>query len=392
MDFQFSAEQEQFREEVRDFLRKELTAEFRRGLLLRSPEDQEYSPEFSSRLASKGWLGIGWPGEYGGQGRSFTDQLVCAEEIAYQRAPILYHFWAVDLAGPVLIGVGSEELKREYVPRILGAEINFCIGFTEPEAGSDLASLQTRAVADGDHYVINGQKIFISLAHKADYCLLAARTDLDAPKHRGISLFVMDMKAPGVTVNPAPTMGDMYASTVFLDNVRVRQSDLVGEPNRGWYHLAICLDHERIFVGALVARRRRMFDELVGHVRETRRNGRPLGQDPQVRHILAELAIELNVARLLSYRTAWVLEQGRVPFAEASMTKVHTSELDQRLTNFGIGILGLHGLLKQGSQWTPFEGRVEQAYRVAILESIGGGTNEIQRSIIAMMGLGMPRN
>lgn len=392
MDFGFNEEQERFRVEVREFLQKELTPEFWQGLGTKPPEDQEYSQEFSRKLASRGWLGIGWPQEYGGQGRPYTDQLVCAEEIAYHRAPILYHFWAVDLAGPVLIGVGSEDLKKAYVPGILAADINFCIGFTEPEAGSDLASLQARAVADGDDYVINGQKMFISLAHKADYCLLAARTNFEAPKHRGISLFVLDMKAPGVNVSPTPTMGDMLASTVYLDSVRVNKDALVGEIDRGWYHLAICLDHERIFVGALVARRRRMFDELVEYVRSTRRNGRLLNENPHIRNNLAQIGIELDVGRLLSYRTAWLLERGAIPFAEASMTKILTSELDQCLTNFGVNVLGLHGQLRQGSKWVPLQGRVEQAYRVSILESIGGGTNEIQRSIIALMGLGLPRD
>ena len=391
MDFRFSEQQEKFREEVRDFLRKELTPEFLGELQARPPEEQEYSQEFSRRLAQKGWLGIGWPKEYGGQGRSYMEQLVCAEEIIYHRAPILYHFWAVDLAGPVLIRVGSEELKKAYVPRILAAEINFCIGFTEPSAGSDLTSLQARARADGDYYVINGQKMFISLAHKADYCLLAARTNPDAPKHRGISLFVIDMKAPGVTVRPTPTMGDMLVSDVFLDDVRVPKNNLVGEENRGWYNLAICLDHERIFVGAFVARRRRIFEELMEYAQKTRHNGQPLSKDPRVRHSLAQLAIDLGVARLLSYRTAWLLDKGAVPYQEASMTKVFTSELDQRLTNIGIHIMGLYGQLKQASKWVLLQGHVEQAYRVTILESIGGGTNEIQRTIIALMGLGLPR-
>jgi alkylation response protein AidB-like acyl-CoA dehydrogenase len=392
MDFQFSKEQERFRAQVRDFLKEQLTTPFLRELEAKPPEEQEYSQEFSRKLAAKGWLGIGWPKEYGGQGRSYMEQLICAEEIIYQRAPILYHFWAVDLAGPVLIQVGSEELKKAYVPRILAAEINFCIGFTEPGAGSDLTSLQTRASADGDDYVINGQKMFISLAHKADYCLLAARTNPDAPKHRGISLFVLDMKTPGVTVNPTPTMGDMLVSDVFLDDVRIPKSNLVGEENRGWYNLAICLDHERIFVGALIARRRRIFEELVEYAKSTQRNGEPLSKDPRVRHSLAQIGIDIGVAQLLSYRTAWLLDKGVVPYPEASMTKVFTSELDQRLTNLGVNLLGLYGQLKQDSKWSLLGGRVEQAYRVTILESIGGGTNEIQRTIIALMGLGLPRS
>jgi alkylation response protein AidB-like acyl-CoA dehydrogenase len=184
----------------------------------------------------------------------------------------------------------------------------------------------------------------------------------------------------------------MLVSDVFLDDVRIPKSNLVGEENRGWYNLAICLDHERIFVGALIARRRRIFEELVEYAKSTQRNGEPLSKDPRVRHSLAQIGIDIGVAQLLSYRTAWLLDKGVVPYPEASMTKVFTSELDQRLTNLGVNLLGLYGQLKQDSKWSLLGGRVEQAYRVTILESIGGGTNEIQRTIIALMGLGLPRS
>jgi len=295
------------------------------------------------------------------------------------------------MAGPTLMRVGTSEQKKEYLPRILAGEITFCLGYTEPGAGSDLASLQTRALAKGDDYVINGQKMFITLAQHAHYCLLAARTDTDAPKHRGISLFIIDMKTPGITVRPTSTIGDMAVNDLFLDDVRVPRRALVGEENQGWYHLGVALDYERAFSAAAAAYLRCTFEELLEFAKETRCNGQLLSENPRVRHKLAQLALEIEVGRMLGYRVAWLLEKGGVPFYEASIAKVFTSELEGHLTRVGMEIMGLYGQLKEGSKWAPLQGNMERAYQLAFMVAIGGGTSEIQRSIIAVIGLGLPR-
>lgn len=390
-DFRFSAQQEGFREEVRDFLRKELAEEYIRNLGLRLPAYLAYSPEFTRKLVQKGWLGLGWPKEYGGQGRPYMEQLVFSEELGYQGAPVGYHFLAETIAGPTLMKVGSPEQKKEYLPRILAGEITFCLGYTEPGAGSDLASLQTSAVARGDGYVINGQKMFITLAQHAHYCLLAARTNPDAPKHRGISLFIVDMKNTGITVRPASAIGDMVVNDLFFDDVRVPGTALVGEEDQGWNYVGIALDYERAYSAAAASYLRRTFDGLFEYARETKCNGQTVSKEPRVRSKLAQLAIDLEVGRILGYRVAWQLEKGNVPFHEASIGKVFTSELERRLTCIGMEITGLHGQLKEGSPWAPINGIMERACQLSFMVTIGGGTSEIQRSIIAIMGLGLPR-
>jgi len=319
-------------------------------------------------------------------------QFIFARELLYHRAPIEANVIGMNIVGPALMNFGSEKHKKEYLPKILKGEAVFCVGYTEPNAGSDVASMQTRAEEDGDDYVINGQKTLISIAHHADFCWLGARTDPNAPKkHRGISLFIVDMKTPGVTVRPIWTMANMRVNDIFFDGVRVPKSALVGEKNQGFYHIATALDHERVFMGALVAAHRRTLDELIGYAKETCHNGYSLSKEPLVRHKLAELAIEVKVGEALAYRLVWMLSKGAVPFHEASIAKVFTSEREQRLTNIAMQIMGLYGQLKEGSKWAQLKGRMEYMYRFSVLGTIGGGTNEIQRSIIALTGLGLPR-
>jgi alkylation response protein AidB-like acyl-CoA dehydrogenase len=392
MDFRLSEDEKKFGEEIRNFLKRELTPDFISQLEAQSLEYRDYSPAFTRKLAEKGWIGVGWPSEYGGQGRSYMEQFIFARELLYHRAPIEANVLGMNMVGPSLINFGNEEHKKEYLPRILKGEIVFCLGYTEPGAGSDLASMQTRAEEVGDDYVINGQKTLISIAHHADFCWLGARTDPTAPKkHRGISLFIVDMKDPGITVRPIWTMANMRVNDIFFDEVRVPKSALVGEKNQGFYHIATALDHERVFMGALVAVHRRILDELIEYAKQTRHNGCPLSREPLVRNKLAELAIELKVGETLSYRLVWMLSKGAVPFHEASISKVFTSELEQRLTNIGMQIMGLYGQLKEDSKWAQLKGQIEYMCRFSILGTIGGGTNEIQRSIIALMGLGLPR-
>jgi len=386
MDFGFTQEEEAFRQEIREFLRQELGLERKE----RTPLEL-FNPDFSRKLAEKGWLGVGWPKEYGGLGRPYTQQLIYGEEMLYYRAPAGAHILAQNMVGPTLIAVGSEEQKREFLPRILKGEIVFCLGYTEPNAGSDLANCQTTAVADGDDYIINGQKLFTSFAGQADYAWMTVRTDPNAPKkHRGLSMFIVDMKTPGITVGKLDTMWDYPLYEVFFDNVRVPKTAVVGELNQGWYYLTTALDHERVFMGATVAQHRRLFEDLVQYAKETHHNGKPLSKDPIIRQRLAQLAIDLEIARLFGYRVAWLLGRGIVPFSEASITKVFTSELERRLANTAMQILGLHGQLEREPR-APFNGYMEWEYRFSIMMAIGGGSNEIQRMIIAIAGLGLPR-
>jgi hypothetical protein len=386
MDFQFTPEEEAFRQEIREFLRQELGPEHKG----RTPREL-FSREFTKKLAAKGWLGVGWPTEYGGLGRPYTQQLVYSEEMMQSRAPCGAHILAQNMAGPALFRVGSEEQKKEFLPRILRGELVFCLGYTEPDAGTDLANCQTTALLDGDEYVINGQKLFTSFAGQADYAWMTVRTDPDAPKkHRGISMFIVDMKTPGITVSELDTMWDYSLYEVFFDNVRVPKSAVVGELNHGWQYLTVALDHERVFMGGVVALHRRLFEDIVQYAKTTYRNGKLISEDPIIRQRLAQLAIDLEIGRLFAYRVAWLLGKDTIPFAEASMTKIFTSELERRLANTAMQILGLYGPLDKGAR-APFDGYIGWEYKFSLMQAVGGGSNEIERILIAIAGLGLPR-
>ena len=394
MDFRTTEREEAFRQEVLNFFDTEFPQEFLRELEAESPGERKLYDECIRRLARKGWLGIGWPKEYGGMECSMTEQLLYYIEM-YLRLPqkvINPLGMATALAAPVIMKFGSEELKKEYLSRILRGEATFCLGYSEPTAGTDLVGLQTVAVADGDDYVVNGQKAFTTGAECADFCWLSAKTDPEATKRsQGISLFILDMKTPGITVRGVPTMGRFRVNDVLLHDVRVPKKNLVGEENQGWRYITQALSHERLGFGVLVAVLKHTFDELMEHARGTSRKGKPLGKAPAQRYKLAQLAIELEVARLLAARLVWMLEKGAVPYQESSMAKIFVTELERRLANAGMQILGLYGQLKEGSKWAPLMGRVEDAYRYSILGPIGGGSNEIQRMIIAIAGLNLPR-
>ena len=385
MDFGFTPEEEAFRQEIREFLRQELGAEHKGRTLL-----ELFSREFTKKLAAKGWLGVGWPTEYGGLGRPYTQQLVYSEEMMQSRAPCGAHILAHNMAGPALFRVGSEEQKNEFLTKILRGELVFCLGYTEPDAGSDLANCQTTALLDGDEYVINGQKLFTSFAGQADYAWMTVRTDPDAPKkHRGISMFIVDMKTPGITVGELDTMWDYSLYEVFFDNVRVPKSAVVGELNQGWHYLTVALDHERVFMGGVVALHRHLFEDIVQYAKTTYRNGKLISEDPIIRQRLAQLAIDLEIGRLFAYRVAWLLGKGTIPFAEASMTKIFTSELERRLANTAMQILGLYGPLDKGAR-APLDGYVGWEYKFSLMQAVGGGSNEIERILIAIAGLGLP--
>jgi alkylation response protein AidB-like acyl-CoA dehydrogenase len=393
MDFRFTPEQEAFRREIREFLRKELPAEWYAGEFeLGSDEDWELSRQFQKKLAERGWLVPHWPKEYGGSDMGLWEQMVLREELGYHRAPLGNAVFGINMLGPILMLYGTEEQKREHLPRIARAEVTWCQGWSEPGSGSDLASLQTRAVRDGDEYVINGQKIWTTGAHRADWIFFLARTDPNAPKHKGISFFLAPMNAPGIRVQPIINMAGIHSfNQVFFEDVRIPAKNLVGEENRGWYLGAALLDFERSGIGA-VASLKRDLDDLVVYCRETKVLGQPLIAQGWVRYALADRAVEVEVGRYLSYRVTSMQARGQIPNAEASMTKLFSSELAQRLANTGVKIMGLYGQVRpESGRWARLHGRFAMAYMMTVASTIAGGTSEIQRNIIATRGLGLPR-
>lgn len=387
MEFGFSEKEIAFREEVRHFLQAELPPGWHGEIENDTYEAFPFSRGFTRKLAARGWLALAWPQEYGGQARSHLEQVVYNEELAYYRAPSdIPSLMAVTWVGPALILYGTEEQKKAYLPRIASGEIGFCTLYSEPAAGSDLASLQCRAERQGDEYVINGQKVWTSGGHLADYGWLAARTDPAAPKHKGISAFVVDMKAPGVTVRPLLNIVGAHSfNEVFFDNVRLPRTNLVGEENRGWYIIAVALDFERTGV-SVFAGGRRTLEELVEYAQEKGRDRNPI-----IRYKLADRAIEIAAGRLMAYRIASWLSQGRPVNYEAAMAKCYGAELNQRLFNTGMEVLGLYGQVAKDSKWAALEGYIHRGYLRAVGNTIEAGTSEINRHVIATRGLGLPR-
>jgi hypothetical protein len=383
MDFRFTPEEEAFRKDVCEFLDRELRPEACEKFNSYNWEPE--TREFLRRLGERAWLCPSWPPEYGGIGASHMQRYILTGELVYRGGP--YGGIGTAMAGPVIMMFGTDGQKSEYLPRIARAEIEFALGYTEPQAGSDLAALEIRAVEDGDYYIMNGQKVFNTCCHYADYHWLGARTETDpnVPKHKGISLFIVDMKSPGITIRPLYVMGGWRTNEVFYDNVRVPKRNLVGQLNRGFYHIAVALDLER---SGPATGSQRHFEELAGYVKQIPR----LAKDPRVRQKLAELATEVEVAHLLAHRVAWMTSQEIVPNYEASALKLFSSELNQRLANAGMQILGLYGQLQEGSKWAPLDGMVEWRYRDSVVYTIFAGTSEVQRNIIALRGLGMPRS
>jgi len=349
--------------------------------------------EWRQKLADRGWVAPAWPKEYGGAGLSTMEQFILNEEFAEARAPQLGGM-GVMMAGPTIIVHGTEEQKAEHLPKILKGETQWCQGFSEPGAGSDLASLQTRAVKDGDDFVLNGSKIWTSGAQFANWMFMLARTDPDAPKHRGITYFLLDFKSPGITVQPLVQMGGGAGfNQVFFDNVRVPSKNVVGEVNRGWYVGTTTLDFERSGIGSAVGIRQNV-ERMIQWAKENVGEGHSmLGRNPLVRLELADRLVEANVAKMLSYRVVHMQNVGMVPNHEASMAKLFSSELGQRIARAGIKMLGLYGLAWDAqSPHSPNHGQYSRGYVQSVSGTIAGGTSEIQRNVIAQRGLGLPRD
>jgi alkylation response protein AidB-like acyl-CoA dehydrogenase len=391
MDFAFSEAEERLRAEVRALLARELPADWSTRSLL-APRDAEERAELARRvskqLAQRRWLAMAWPEEHGGLGASYLEQLVYNEEVAYLDAPGAGGV-GVSMAGPALMMYGSAEQRRLYLPRIANADDVWCALYSEPLAGSDLASIQTRAVRDGDEYVVSGTKLWVAGAREANFGLLAARTDPHAPKHRGISQLVLPMDSAGISMRPIESLaGDAYLTEVQLDRVRIPAANLVGAENRGWYQVATTLDFERSSIGAFAGGKRNV-ERLVGLARE---EPRLVQQHPGARYALADRWIELQVGYSLAYRIPFLQTQGVTPNHEASVSKLYGSELTQRIAQTGVQLLGQAGLLAPGSgAAAPFGGGLARAYLESVGSTIAAGTSEVQRNVIAQRGLGLPR-
>ena len=390
MEFQFSPEDEAFRQEVRAFIQRELPPEWEGGGRYPDEDDWDLTLQLRKKMADNGWLTMHWPQEYGGQDATPVRSAVFSEELTYHRTPGRDIF-GVRMMGATLMIHGTEEQRQTHLPPVARGEIQWCQGYSEPESGSDLASLNTRAVIDGDEFVITGTKIWTSMAHRADWIMLLARTDPDAPKHRGISFILVDMKTPGIQVRPIVNMAGRHEfNEIVFDNVRVPRRNVVGEENRGWYVAVTLLDFERSGI-EYSATSRRLLDETREYAGETLRNGQPLIDIPWVRNLLADRYIECEVARLMAYNVAYMQGQGLVPNKEASMSKVFGSETVQRVTAAGLDILGMYGVLGRDEKWAPLKGRIQENWMSAFSGTIAAGTSEIQRNIIAGRGLGLPR-
>jgi len=384
MDFADSPEQARLRAEVRAFAAAEPAVAAR-------PFAEDgwiagFDPEFSRRLAARGWIGMTWPKQYGGREQSYLSRLIVTEELLLAGAPVAAHWFGDRQIGPALLAHGTPAQKAELVPRIARAEITFCIGMSEPGAGSDLAALATRADSDGDDFVIRGQKIWTSFASEADYCYLVARTDQDAAKHKGISELLVPMNLPGITVRPIKDMvGESHFGELFFDDVRVPKSALIGKLHNGFYQIMQQLDFERSGIERLVSNAP-LWRAAQAYARETGRSAR----DAALRNRMAELEIAWRAGRGLVYRVAEMLTQGRVPNHEAAVAKTFCTSLEQRITDTISEIYGANASLAASDPHAPARGRAARTFLYAPAYTIQGGTNNILRNIIATRGLGLP--
>ncbi|MEK7386626.1 MAG: acyl-CoA dehydrogenase [candidate division NC10 bacterium] len=396
MDFSLTPEQDAFRQTVRAWLKANLPREWKdlgRSDIPRI-ETYEILKQWQRKLYDAGFVGLTWPKEYGGRGLTFMEELILQEEMALAKAPPILNVLGVGMAGPTIIACGTEAQKKRYPPKILSCEEIWCQGYSEPNAGSDLASLQTRAVKDGEDWVVNGQKAWTSFAQVADWMMLLARTDPNAPKHKGITYFLLDMKLPGITVKPLRQFtGDSEFNEVFFDNVRVHASQVLGGVNQGWQVGITTLMYERLTLGfGLQMRLRIALDGLFELARKVEKSGRVLTQDPLARQKLAQLWIDTECLRLTGARAITRLLRGEMPGPEASAGKIVWVETHQKLQELAMELEGPYAQLAKGSDWAVDGGAWQHSFLRSRANSIEGGTTEIQKNIIAERVLGLPKD
>jgi alkylation response protein AidB-like acyl-CoA dehydrogenase len=389
VDFDFTPQEQAFADEVEAWLvanhdpvvmdptRENFTQ------LADTPERRD----FMKKLAAKGWLGMSWPKEYGGQEIEGIYEYILNEALARHASPQIGK--GVGIIGKTLIRHGNDKLKAEFLPKILRADVEFAVGYSEPEAGSDAANMQLRAEKVEGGWKLNGQKMWTTSAHFADWYWVGARTDT-SHKHKGITLFLVEMNHPGLTIHPTMTIGDERTNEVFFDDVFVSDDFVVGEVNRGWTYICEALDLER-FAMMPVGPLEKKVEALVDWVRASHRDGEPVRGDPRARRAVAEAVTKLEVARMLQRRVISQALTERVPTVESSQYKLFMNEHGQRVANAALDLMGAAGQLKPGEREAPVDGRFERSYRYTVVDTIGGGTSEIQKNIIARRGLGLPQ-
>lgn len=383
MDLRESPEQLALRKELRAYFAALLPEEKRRKAGEEGVGGQ-YFREVVKLLGQDGWLGIGWPKEYGGQGRSIEEQFVFFDEV--QRAGLPFPFVTVNTVGPTLMKYGTEEQKERFLPGILAGDIVFAIGYTEPEAGTDLASLKTRAVADGEDFVVDGNKIFTSGANTADYVWLAARTDPEAPKHKGISILVVPTDDPGFSWSPIPTVGGLMVTSTYYSGIRVPQKDVIGEVNGGWQLIAAQLNHERIGLAAIGGRTYGLWHQVLDWAKE---NGAI--EIPWVQQEFARTHAKLEAMRLLNWKMTAAVAADTLSGADAGATKAYGTETHIDVYRTLLGILGAAGRIRPESPGALLAGQIEQISRQGMVNTFGGGVNEVLRDMVGTMGLGLAR-
>lgn len=388
MDFGLSKEEQQIVAEVSAYVELEASDELRQELAANETcYGGPLSRAFIKPFASNGWLVPNWPRQYGGLESSEMVSYLIRDVLA--QADIVIAFAGAHMGGPMILRDGSDAMKQKFLPGLARGEIEFCLGYTEPSAGSDLMGLRMRAEDKGDHFLVNGQKVFNTHAHVADYHWLAVRTDPTVPKHKGISILVVDLDSPGITVRPLRTMAGSRTNEVFYDDVRVPKDRLLGEMNMGFRYIMGALDYERMF---LYGQYENFFAELLAYVKTATVDGKPASQDPLIRQRMAQMRMELEACRLLYYQLACMLDKHTIPSYQSSMEKLFVTEYAQRLADAALEILGQFGQLTENSSEVRLRGKAEQLYRKAVVETIYGGSSEIQRNIIAQRGLSLPRN
>lgn len=391
MDIRLTPEQEKWKEEVKEFLEREMTPEFLAEL---EKEDYPHNPisvPFSKKLAEKRWLSLTWPRKYLGLERLHLDQAIWHEQMGYYGAPAGAHMAGSSWISQGLLHHGTEEQKAQYLPPIARQEVVYCVAYTEPDAGSDLASLKTTAQRQGNEFVINGEKVFCSSIHRADKIYLAARTDPNAPKRQGISMFILDVKTPGVSYTGRKTVNHGRVNDVYFDNVHLSEKNLVGQENKGWGMLMTSLTAERTVTSSAAGSFKRLWEELVAYAREVKRDGRPIIENPVIRYKLAESAIEIEVLRSIARRVAWLMDQGKQPGSEGFSQALVSRLFEPRFSNFAMDILGFYGQLQRVSPYAPLMGKIERLYCKSCSQHGGGANPELTRNAMALRALGLPR-
>jgi alkylation response protein AidB-like acyl-CoA dehydrogenase len=385
---------ESFRAQLRAWLAANITDEFREKRHMTFQEKVAVRRVWQKKLFEAGWIGIGWPKEYGGRDASLMQEAIYNEEMARVQAPVTANVIGLNMVGPTILAVGTPQQKARFLPKILSGEEIWCQGFSEPNAGSDVASLQTRAVREGAHFAVDGQKVWTSYGYVADFCILLVRTDFEAPKHKGLSYLIVDMKSPGVSSKPLVQMtGEAEFAELFFENVKVPVENLVGELNKGWMVALTTLMHERgsLSLSIIVVLEQRL-QALFELVRGSTLNGKPVREDSQVRQRLARLYTDVKTFKLNTMRQMSTLSQGHLPGPEGSLLKLHWSELNQRLVELAFELEGPFCSLAPDSVDAPFEGRWQYEYLRARGNTIEAGTSEVQRNIVAERVLGLPRS